>query len=156
MNDFLFQYEDNCLLNINDIIRRQIRQAYERQNIVVKDNITTMEYFKKVFLSMYEEDKISYQIYIQNMLADTYKVLLHEIKQNTISNERIFSFDILRNFELNVDNIIHFIDTKAGIFEEMITCTIAFDKMNLLGKKTVVQNCRDYDKEIISISPLSD
>ena len=154
MDEFLFEYKNDIILNINDVVRREIRKIYEKE-ILRKDNsFLVMEDFKTLFLRMYEEDRKSYNLYIQIMMADMYKMLVNELKQNTINESQLMSYSILNNFDLNPDNILSYINTSAGIFEEMIESSIAFENLNLLGRKTVVQNSRDYDVQITKISPL--
>lgn len=154
MRDFLFQYKGDTVLNINDVVRREIRTVYERATLFKNNSNSVVEEFKSKFLKMYEEDIDSYNLYIQVMLADSYKMLIHAMKQNTITETQLMSYSILNNFDLNVENIRPYIDTTSGIFEEMIESSVSFENLNLLGRKTVVQNSREYDSKIFSVSPL--
>lgn len=154
MDDFLFKHNEDTIININAVFRRQIRDIYEEKNLITKDSVYTMEHFKNIFLELYNQDKKSYQIYIQIMIADAYKILLYELRQNTIKESRMFSLNGITNFITSADDVLRFIKTKAGIFEDLIECSVAFDRMNLLGKKMVVQSIRDYDEKILKLSPL--
>lgn len=154
MRDFLFQHKGDTILNINDVVRREIRNVYERAILLSDNPNSVIEEFKLMLLEMHEEDVNSYNLYVQVMIADLYKMLIHAMQQNTITETQLMSYSILNNFDLNAETMVSYIDTTAGIFEEMIESSVAFENLNLLGRKTVVQNSREYDSKIFSVSPL--
>lgn len=154
MSDFIFKNGNDKILNLNNIIRRNIREVYEKQMLYVKDSTEVIEMFRNLFLDMYENDRLAYEIYMQVMLADTYKMLLQAFRQNTLSMEQLISFNIVNILIGTSQDVIPYIETGAAFFEEVVESSIAFDGLNLLGRKTVVQNSREYDKEIGYRSPL--
>lgn len=148
--ELFFRYKDTEILNINDGIRKDIRKMYEELQLY--RNTAVMDTFKDRLLKMYKLDKKSYFLYIQVMLADAYKMLLHLFSQNTLSEEKLLVLNTLRYMDINVETILNYINADTVVFEEMISSSVAFDELNLLGRKTVVQNSREYDGEINAIS----
>ena len=152
--ELFFQYKDSKILNINDGVRKDIRKMYEEMSIYSKSNNEVIDAFQNKLLKMHELDKKSYFLYTQVMLADTYKMLLQLSTQNTLSEEKLLVLNTLRCMDITVETILnYYITAETAVFEEMIDSSVAFDKLNLLGRKTVVQNSRGYDKEISIISP---
>lgn len=150
-----FIHNNQEIININDIMRREVTKLLEQTELETRDKYFAIEQLGSRLKEMYEISHPSFDIYVGTMLSTTYMMLVNQSKNNTMNEENLMTFNVIKNFISEPSEVIDYISSMSGVFEDMATYTVLFEKLNILGRKKVVQNSKEYQSEITQIFPLS-
>lgn len=153
--EMFFMHNNQQIINLNDIIRRELTKLCEEIEVKTADKYLAIEQIGNALKEMYEISHPSFNLYVGTMISSTYMMLVNQIKNNTLNEENLMTFNIINYLMMDLSEVENYISTKAGVFEDLVTYTTSFEKLNILGKKAVVQNSKHYQSEIIKKSPLS-
>lgn len=146
------------ILHINDNIRSEMRRFSDEAFSIGIDRQGVMELFRVTFIDKYYRDFYSFKSFVQVMVADTYMMLLQDIKQNCLDSDDLFIYLLISNLMDNPSNfyeeIFKYIENKSAFFEVMVDYTICFEKLSILGKKNIVQSSRIREERITKLCPI--
>lgn len=150
--ELFFEYKRNKLLNFNDLVRRELTKCYEIEILKNNDVELTISLIGNFLEQMSEIDYNSYELYASTMLATTKMMIHNMLKNNLATEEDLMTYNTINYLIPDSYELLKYISQKAGVLEDLVKYSIMFEKLNLLGRKRVVQNNKEEQRELVMIS----
>jgi len=145
-------------LHINDNIRVEFSQFCNEAFAIGMDRKSIMDLFRIIFIQKYYMEPSNFKSFVQVITMDTYMMLLLDMKQNSlgIDDWRLYMYisSFISEPAKLYEEIFNDIDQNTGFFQMMLDYSIYFEKLGILGKKTVVQSSRDCEEQITKLCPV--
>lgn len=150
---YIFQYGNDKIINLNSVIRQNLDDLFFQYKIAYNDEVAK-EMIRSWIIDLYDYNYQIYYLYIQVLLSDAYKMYIYKLNNNILTDSEKAFLDIFDFYDMDFSQIINYIENSEILFNQMLECSMDFNSLSLLGKKTVVQHSRNYEGEINKIIPL--